>query len=90
MAEIKVTDLPLMTLEDFTSNDRFLMVDNGDARAMPKTVFDQWIAVNVKGEKGEQGVAARKGSLYLRTDGGNVTTLWIKTSGVGNTGWIAK
>ena len=62
MAEIKVTDLPLMTLEDFTSNDRFLMVDNGDARAMPKTVFDQWIAVNVKGEKGEQGVAGRDGA----------------------------
>jgi len=62
MAEIKVTDLPLMTLEDFTSNDRFLMVDNGDTRAMPKTVFDQWIAANVKGEQGEQGVAGRDGA----------------------------
>lgn len=61
MAEIKITDLPLMAVEDFTSNDRFLMIDDGNARAMPKTVFDEWIAANVQGEKGEQGVAGRDG-----------------------------
>lgn len=61
MAEIKITDLPLMTVEDFTSNDRFLMIDDGDARAMPKTVFDEWIAANVQGEQGDQGVAGRDG-----------------------------
>lgn len=61
MAEIKITDLPLMTVEDFTSNDRFLMIDDGDARAMPKTVFDEWLSANVQGEKGEQGVAGRDG-----------------------------
>ena len=61
MAEIKITDLPLMTVEDFTSNDRFLMIDDGNARVMPKTVFDEWIAANVQGEKGEQGVEGRAG-----------------------------
>lgn len=30
------------------------------------------------------------GSLYLRTDGGASTTLYVKTSGTGNTGWTAK
>jgi hypothetical protein len=30
------------------------------------------------------------GSLYTRTDGGASTTLYIKESGTGNTGWIAK
>ena len=30
------------------------------------------------------------GSLYLRTDGGASTTLYVKESGAGNTGWIAK
>lgn len=30
------------------------------------------------------------GSLYLRTDGGANTTLYIKESGSGNTGWVAK
>jgi len=36
-------------------------------------------------------VAAYKGSLYLRKDGGASTTLYVKTSGDGtNTGWTAK
>lgn len=30
------------------------------------------------------------GSLYLRTDGGANTTLYVKQSGTGNTGWVAK
>jgi hypothetical protein len=35
-------------------------------------------------------VTAGIGSLYLRTDGGASTTLYVKESGAGNTGWIAK
>lgn len=35
-------------------------------------------------------VAARIGSLYLRTDGGAATTLYVKESGTGMTGWVAK
>ena len=31
-----------------------------------------------------------KGSLYLRTNGGAGTTLYIKESGTGATGWVAK
>jgi len=30
------------------------------------------------------------GSVFLRTDGGASTTLYVKESGTGNTGWIAK
>lgn len=30
------------------------------------------------------------GSLFLRTDGGASTTLYVKESGTGNTGWVAK
>ena len=30
------------------------------------------------------------GSLYTRTDGGTGTTLYVKESGTGNTGWVAK
>ncbi len=30
------------------------------------------------------------GDLFLRTDGGASTTLYVKTSGTGNTGWTAK
>lgn len=35
-------------------------------------------------------VTASVGSLYSRTDGGAGTTLYVKESGVGNTGWVAK
>jgi hypothetical protein len=38
----------------------------------------------------EGNVTAGVGSFYLRTDGGTSTTLYIKESGTGNTGWIAK
>lgn len=34
--------------------------------------------------------AAPVGSLYLRLDGSTSTTLYVKTSGTGNTGWTAK
>lgn len=35
-------------------------------------------------------VTAPVGSLFLRTDGAAATTLYVKTSGAGNTGWTAK
>lgn len=35
-------------------------------------------------------VTAPIGSRYCRTDGGASTTLYVKTSGTGNTGWTAK
>jgi hypothetical protein len=38
----------------------------------------------------ESVVTAPVGSIFLRTDGGVSTTLYVKTSGAGNTGWTAK
>lgn len=38
----------------------------------------------------ESVVTAVIGSMYLRSDGSTSTTLYIKTSGTGNTGWTAK
>ncbi len=35
-------------------------------------------------------VKAPIGSLFLRTDGGAATTLYVKESGTGNVGWVAK
>lgn len=35
-------------------------------------------------------VKANTGSIYLRFDGGETTTLYVKTSGTGSTGWTAK
>lgn len=38
----------------------------------------------------EGAVTANIGSVFLRSNGGANTTLYIKESGVGNTGWVAK
>jgi hypothetical protein len=38
----------------------------------------------------EGAVIAPIGTLYTRTDGGAGTTLYVKESGAGNTGWAAK
>jgi len=35
-------------------------------------------------------LAARTGSMYLDRNGGASTTLYVKESGTGNTGWVAK
>lgn len=35
-------------------------------------------------------ITAPVGSLYFRTDGGATSTIYVKESGAGNTGWIAK
>lgn len=38
----------------------------------------------------EGAVTGIVGDLFLRTNGGASTTLYVKTSGSGNTGWTAK
>lgn len=38
----------------------------------------------------ESVIAAGVGSLYMRTDGGAGTSLYVKESGSGTTGWVAK
>lgn len=35
-------------------------------------------------------VTAPPGSVYLNNAGGAVTTLWVKETGIANTGWVAK
>lgn len=35
-------------------------------------------------------VTASVGSLFIRTNGGAATTLYVKENGTGNTGWVAK
>lgn len=38
----------------------------------------------------EGAVVGKRGQVALRLDGGASTTLYVKESGTGNTGWIAK
>ena len=65
---------------------------------MPKTdrEFMRWLleAYDLRlkfGEGSPEGaVAAEVGTLYTRTDGGAGTTLYVKESGTGVTGWVGK
>lgn len=38
----------------------------------------------------ESAVTADVGSIFMRTDGGASTSMYVKESGTGNTGWVAK
>ena len=64
---------------------------------MGDAYFGGTISIGYSGQKifngsgsPEGAVSANAGSLYLNRDGGANTTLYIKESGAGNTGWIAK
>jgi len=35
-------------------------------------------------------ITAPVGAVYHRTDGGTGTSFYVKESGTGNTGWVAK
>ena len=61
MAEIKITDLPVITEDEFTPNDRFLILDDGKSRTITQAVLASWINNNMAGAKGEQGVAGKDG-----------------------------
>jgi hypothetical protein len=47
-------------------------------------------SINAGAGTPEASITAPVGSLYMRTDGGAGTSLYVKESGVGNTGWIGK
>lgn len=47
-----------------------------------------WIKRGTGTPEGAQ--TASPGSLYIRTDGGAGTTFYVKETGTGNTGWVAK
>lgn len=62
---------------------QFKLSPNGDLQLGPRLILS--------GTGSPEGVkTAPVGSLYTATDGGPGTTLWVKESGTGNTGWAAK
>ncbi len=57
--------------------------------AVPKAQLDARILAPITGSP-EGVVTAPVGSIVTRADGGANTTLYVKESGSGNTGWVAK
>lgn len=57
-----------------------------------RLMFEALRYINITAVSGSpEGVlVGRVGDLAVRTDGGANTTLYVKESGTGNTGWVAK
>ena len=71
-------------------NDRLQLKNDGTLNVATGPI--QLVTVTIASGSGtpEGAVTAPVGSLYLRTNGGAGTTLYIKESGTGNTGWVGK
>lgn len=82
------TNDPLVLRKYGESFDRFLMDESGRIKrglgaAAPAVVF--YIGSGTP----EGNITADPGSVYQRTDGGVGSSLYMKESGTGNTGWFA-
>lgn len=86
---------------DATGNFRPVTTASNDIGRINNIFKEAWLARYRIGPAGLQKIdagagspegvlAAPVGSMWLRSDGGAGTTLYIKESGVGNTGWVAK
>ena len=65
--------------------------DGGTVGGNPLARQSSLAALVISGSGSPEGVVtAPVGKLYLRTNGGAGTTLYVKESGSGNTGWVAK
>ncbi len=84
MARLKLKKLPAASGNADSTEPADVLLDHA-------TAIDTLQALVVSGSgTPEAAVTAVVGTLYLRTNGGANTTLYIKESGVGNTGWVAK
>lgn len=81
-------------LDNGSQDNEWMRVDHNTAVATFKRQFQYGDSSGPTMRSGtgtpEAAVTGAVGDLFLRTDGGAVTTLYIKESGTGNTGWVAK
>lgn len=65
-------------------------LSSATVRAPTINLANSSVGITVSSGSPEGAFAAPVGSIYLRTDGGAGTTLYVKQSGTGNTGWVGK
>lgn len=73
-----------------TAANQVRLGTSAETVSIPGNVQIKTISVMVGAGSPESAVTAPVGSLYLRTDGSTSTTLYVKTTGTGATGWTAK
>lgn len=80
-----------LTLEQLQTSEGILKLNEMLDKLFSETSSD---GETVKVYRGygspESNVSAGIGSIYQRLDGGASTTLYVKESGTGATGWVAK
>jgi hypothetical protein len=89
-AAAEATAAAALTAHEGASNPHpgYLTQAEGDALYQPLAAV---LALLHTGTGSPESVlTATVGHLYLRTDGGAGTTLYVKESGAGNTGWVGK
>lgn len=74
--------LPILVPEDLTRLKQFLTLKLSEIDSSLATVFQGTGTP-------ESAIVAPVGSVYLRTNGGAASTLYVKESGTGSTGWVA-
>lgn len=81
----------VMNTGAYSQTSKFFSVTSGTYMEAPQGYYNfgdrRWLA----GSGSPEGaLAAPVGSIYSRTDGGAGTSFYVKESGTGNTGWVAK
>jgi len=76
------------------TNERFAISDTvnlgGNASTLARALLAGGPGIYSGSGSPEGAVTAAVGSTYHRTDGGSGTSFYVKESGTGNTGWVAK
>lgn len=85
------TSVSIRTSQSGAETDRVTVTSSGHMNLVSGQFQMAGTAALVRGAGSPEGVlTAGIGTIYLRTDGGAGTAIYIKESGTGNTGWVAK
>lgn len=85
-----------MTTDDEATNTNAIILTRSGTTMTSMDIRTSRIIVangptlNAGGGSPEGSVTASQGSTYMRTSGGASTSFYVKESGTGNTGWVAK
>lgn len=95
-SKLKDLDQKISVLQDSYQKHRHTNYDgtpliDGDIFLKPSSrVYFGAVFISSGTGTPEAVVTAPVGSVYLRDNGGAVTSIYVKESGTGNTGWVAK
>jgi hypothetical protein len=106
LADQKISELTALTGASSATDDEFVVIDTSAGETKRMTRAELVLAIEAEGFTGpltlggitinvgagtpEAVITAAIGSTFHRTDGGTGTAFYVKETGTGNTGWVAK